>query len=195
MPGPSLAELIARGSGDDEAVAAIEDMIRIAEALRGSGLVWRDIIPDNFMKDEDGHYRLIDAQFAVDRRDFREDPYLQRHWTYRNMVFAHHPMMAGRGWNDAAMMLFCVWRLSESPRAKELCDRLRSMTVDSAFPVAVGCLDELRMRWTLLRLLAARMFVRSGRKAGSLDVRIERARAFLKRDCLMWEKVLYGQAH
>lgn len=195
LPGPSLAELIARGAGDDEAVAAIEDMIRIAEALRGSGLVWRDIIPDNFMKDEDGHYRLIDAQFAVDRRDFREDPYLQRHWTYRNMVFAHHPMMAGRGWNDAAMMLFCVWRLSESPRAKELCDRLRSMTVDSAFPVAVGCLDELRMRWTLLRLLAARMFVRSGRKAGSLDVRIERARAFLKRDCLMWEKVLYGQAH
>ncbi len=195
LPGPSLAELVARGADDEEAVAAIEDMIRIAEALRRSGLVWRDIIPDNFMRGADGHYRLIDAQFAVDRRDFREDPYLLRHWTYRNMVFAHHPMMAGRGWNDAAMMLFCVYRLSGSPRAKALCDRLRSMTEESAFPADVGFVDELRMRWTLLRLRFARLFATSAGKVASIDVRIERAKAFLRRDILIWERVLYGRAH
>ena len=193
LPGPSLAELVARGASDDEAVEALEDMVRIAKALRSSGIVWRDIIPDNFMKGDDGHYRLIDAQFAIDRNDFREDPYLLRHWVYRTTVFAHHPMMAGRGWNDVAMMLFNVWKLSDSPRARALSEELRSMTAESAFSVKYGWLDELRMRWLLLRLCIARLF-RRGNRASALDTRIARARSFLKRDCGLWNAILYGNS-
>ncbi len=191
MPGPSLTDLVVRGADPDEAIGAIEDMIRIAKALLKSGIVWRDIISDNLMLDSEGHYRLIDAQFAIDRNNFVEDPYLTARWTYRNTVFANHPMMAGRGWNDAAMMLFCVWRLCDGPHATRLCDELRSMAKADAFPVAFSALDEWRMRLVLMRLRIARLFA-SKSKAASLDNRIARARAFLRHDCELWEKVLYG---
>ena len=192
LPGPSLTDLLARGVDDVEAIDIMEDMVRIAEALLKAGVVWRDIIPDNFMRDENGHFRLIDAQFAIDRNDFREQPFLLGHWSYRMLLFAHHPMMAGRGWNDVGMMLFYVWNLSSIPRALELRERLRSMTKASAFPVAVGRLDAWRMRWALLRLRFCRLFARSGGKAAAIDTRIARARAFLKNDCGLWRKVLYG---
>lgn len=193
LPGPSLTELRERGATSEEAIGAIGDMIRITKALLESGIVWRDIISDNLMLDGEGHYRLIDAQFAVDRNDFHEDPFLAVRWTYRNTIFAQHPMMAGRGWNDAAMMLFYVWKLSESPRVVKLCDELKSMTEADAFPVEFGALDDLRMRWMLLRLNVARIFASKSKRV-SLDNRIMRARAFLKRDCGLWHKVLYGHS-
>ncbi len=192
LPGPSLTDLLVRGVDDVEAIGLLEDMVRIAEALLKAGIVWRDIIPDNFIRDEDGHFRLIDAQFAIDRNAFREQPFLRRHWSYRMLLFAHHPMMAGRGWNDAGMMLFYVWKLSAVPHALELRERLRSMTKASAFPVAYGRLDVWRMRWALLCLHICRLFARSGGKADALDTRIARARAFLKNDCGLWQKVLHG---
>ena len=192
LPGPSLTDLLAHGVDDVEAIELLEDMVRIAEALLKAGIVWRDIIPDNFIRDAEGHFRLIDAQFAVDRNNFREQPFLQRNWNYRMLLFAHHPMLAGRGWNDAGMMLFYVWNLSTAPRAIELREKLRSMTRESAFPVAYGPVDEWRMRGTLLRLRVCRLFAFSGSKAAALDTRIARAKAFLKHDCGLWHKVLYG---
>ena len=192
LPGPSLTELLARRPDDFEAIGVLEDMLRIARALLKAGIVWRDIIPDNFMRDADGHYRLIDAQFAIDRNAFREEPFLLRNWNYRMLVFAHHPMMAGHGWNDAAMMLFYVWKLSSLPRAVELREKLRSLTSAAAFPVEYGRTDSWRMRWTLLGLHVRRLFAFSGKKALALDTRIARARSFLRRDCNMWRKALYG---
>ncbi len=191
LPGPSLASILAKGVGEDEAIAVLEDMIRIADALIKSGIVWRDIIPDNFIRDSDGHLKLIDAQFAVDRNNFREAPFLMKNWSYRMLTFAHHPMTAGYGWNDAAMMLFYTWKLSSSARAQELCDRLRSMTAESVFLVEHGRLDKWRMRWMLLRLCILRLF-RRGDKAAALDTRIARAKSFLKRDCGQWDAILYG---
>jgi len=192
LPGPSLTDLLARGVDDVEAIGLLEDMVRIAEALLKAGIVWRDIIPDNFIRDESGHFRLIDAQFAIDRHDFREQPFLQRHWSYRMLLFAHHPMMAGHGWNDVGMMLFYAWKLSSVPRALELREKLRSMTKASAFPVDCGRLDVWHMRWALLCLRICRLFAHSNGKAAALDTRIARAKAFLKRDCGLWRKVLYG---
>ena len=192
LPGPSLTDLLARGADDVEAIELLEDMVRIAEALLKAGIVWRDVIPDNFIRDAEGHFRLIDAQFAIDRNDFREQPFLQEHWNYRMLLFAHHPMMAGRGWNDAGMMLFYAWNLSSVPRALELREKLRAMTKASAFPVACARWDLWRMRWALLCLRLCRIFARSGGKAAALDTRIARARAFLKNDCGLWRKVLYG---
>ena len=191
LSGPSLAGILAKGVGEEEAVGVLEDMIRIADALIKSGIVWRDIIPDNFMRDSDGHLKLIDAQFAIDRNDFKEDPFLLKNWNYRMLAFAHHPMTAGHGWNDAAMMLFYTWKLSSSARAQELCDRLRSMTAESVFLVEHGRLDKWRMRWMLLRLCILRLF-RRGDKAAALDTRIARAKSFLKRDCGQWDAILYG---
>ena len=190
LPGPSLADVLAKDVGEEEAIGVLEDMIRIAEALIKSGIVWRDIIPDNFMRDSDGHLKLIDAQFAIDRNDFREDPFLLKNWSYRMLTFAHHPMTAGYGWNDAAMMLFYTWKLSGSARAQELCDRLRTMSDASNFTVEYGGMDRFRMRIALavLRMQRAIAGLRGG--SAALDTRIARAEAFLKRDCDLWEKTL-----
>ncbi len=192
LPGPSLTDLLARGVDEVEAIELMEDMVRIAEALLKAGIVWRDIIPDNFIRDEGGHLRLIDAQFAIDRNDFHEQPFLLNHWTYRMLVFAYHPMMAGHGWNDVGMMLFYVWKLSDIPQAVELREKLRALTSAAAFRVDYGNLDRWRMRWMLLSMRVCRLFAFSASKAVALDTRIARARDFLKRDCTLWNKVLYG---
>lgn len=193
LQGPSLTEVLAHGANQDEVADIVADMVTIAEALLKARIVWRDIITDNFIRDESGHFRLIDAQFAIDRDNFREDPFLQKDWGYRMLAFAHHPMMAGRGWNDAAMMLFCTWKLCTSPRAIELSERLRALTAASAFPVEYGACDDKRMRMALLLMKMRRFFTISQRRISALDTRIARAEAFLKRDCAIWEKVLYGQ--
>jgi len=190
LPGPSLAEIVAKKVGEDETVRVLEDMIRIAGALIKAGIVWRDIIPDNFMRDADGHLRLIDAQFAIDRNDYREDPFLLRNWSYRMIVFAHHPMTAGYGWNDAAMMLVHVLGLSDSARARELCDRLRRMSDASNFAVEHGRMDRFRMRLALAMMRMQRVFAGLRGRSDSLDMRIGRAEAFLKRDCALWKKAL-----
>ena len=195
LPGPSLTELIVRGVGPDEAIGVLEDMLRIAQALLKANIVWRDIIPDNFMRDADGHYKLIDAQFAIDRNDFHEQPFLLKHWSYRMLVFAHHPMMAGRGWNDAAMMLFCVWKLSDAPQALELCEKIRSLTSAAAFPVSYGQSDRWRMRWALLIMRIRRLFAFSRNKSAAIDTRIARARAFLENDRESWSHILHGHNH
>ena len=190
LPGPSLTDILAKDVGEEEAVGVLGDMIRIADALIKSGIVWRDIIPDNFMRDSDGHLKLIDAQFAIDRNDYKEDPFLLNNWSYRMLVFAHHPMTAGYGWNDAAMMLFYTWKLSSSARAQEMCDRLRAMSDASNFVVEHDGMDRLRMRLALAFLSIQRAFagLRGGNAA--LDTRITRAKAFLRRDCDLWKKAL-----
>ena len=190
LPGPSLTDILAKDVGEEEAVGVLGDMIRIADALIKSGIVWRDIIPDNFMRDSDGHLKLIDAQFAIDRNAYKEDPFLLNNWSYRMLAFAHHPMTAGYGWNDAAMMLFYTWKLSSSARAQEMCDRLRAMSDASNFVVEHDGMDRLRMRLALAVLSIQRAFagLRGGNAA--LDTRITRAKAFLRRDCDLWKKAL-----
>lgn len=181
LPGPSLTDLFARGVEPDEAIGLLEDLLAIARALLKAGVVWRDIVPDNFMQDADGHLRLIDAQFAIDRNDFREDPYLLAHWKYRTLLFAHHPDMAGRGWNDVAMMLHYTRWFADGDRVRELRERLRGLSAQAAFPVRYGFLDDVRMRLHLWGMNLRLLVCRNARKQATLRDRAARARRFLSR--------------
>ena len=181
LPGPSLTELIARGIEMDEAIGIMEDMVRIAEALQKAGIVWRDIIPDNFLMGSDGHLKLIDAQFAIDRNAFREDPYLASHWKYRTLLFAHHPDMAGRGWNDVAMMLHFTRGLKGNVRIEQMRDRLKGMLEAAAFPMKYGMADDVKMVLCLADLCLRRLFAHRPRKALALKERSARAVRFLAR--------------
>ena len=192
LPGPSLTELLVQGSiGEAEAIGLMEDVLRIAEALQKAGIVWRDIISDNLLMDADGHLRLIDGQFAFLRECFREDPYLLRHWRYRMLLFAHHPMMAGHGWNDAAMLLFMTLPLGMSHLVDERRERLRHLVPAAAFPVAYGFGDRLRMRLMLAWLRICRLFPHGRGKDAALRTRIARAKAFVARDSGRWNAYLY----
>ena len=180
LAGPSLTEMIARGAEAGETIRVMEDMLRIAAALQKAGIVWRDIIPDNFLCGADGRLRLIDAQFAIDRNDFSEDPYLKSRWTYRTLLFAHHPDMAGRGWNDVAMMLHFTRLLPRCDIADELRERLRGMVASAAFPVDFGFWDEMRMVAYLVGLKLRIPFA-PPKKRQVLHERASRAVRFLKR--------------
>lgn len=181
LPGPTLTDLAAKGVDAVEAVRILEDMVRIATALQSAGIVWRDIIPDNFVMGADGHLRLIDAQFAIDRGDFREDPYLAAHWKYRTLLFAHHPDMAGRGWNDVAMMIHFTRGIAGGDPVEHLRGRLREMLPTAAFPVRYGVRDDLRMAMCLAALWLRMPFVRRPQKARVLKDRAARAVRFLLR--------------
>ena len=180
LPGPSLTEIVAKGADADEAIGVMEDMLRIASALQKAGIVWRDIIPDNFLCGADGHLRLIDAQFAIDRNDFRESEFLMRRWTYRMLLFAHHPDMAGRGWNDVAMMLHFTRLLPDGDEVRALRERLRAMSSAAAFPVDYGFADDVRMAFHLAELWLRAPFASKKKKVVLRD-RAARAVRFLKR--------------
>ena len=179
LPGPTLTEMIARGVEADEAIGVMEDMLRIARALASAGIVWRDIIPDNFMMDGDGHLKLIDAQFAIDRNAFREDPYLVAHRKYRLLLFSHHPDMAGRGWNDVAMMLHFTRNLPASRHVKALRERLAEMLSAAAFPVEPSFGDIMRMRMYGIVMRLRLLLHPSARKAMVLRERLARVRRFV----------------
>ena len=191
LPGPSLTDMFVRGVDEEEALDVMDDMLRIGEALQKSGIVWRDIMADNLMMGEDGHLKLIDAQFAFLRSDYREDPYLMKHWRYRTLLFAHHPMMAGHGWNDAAMLLFMTLKFGKSHLVEERRERMRAMVAASAFPVEHGWSDMLRMRLMLLWLWMCRLAPHGRGKAEALRTRIARAKAFISRDSGRWNDYLY----
>ena len=179
LPGPSLTEMVARGVEADEAIGVMEDVVRIAGALLSSGIVWRDIIPDNFMMDDGGHLRLIDAQFAIDRSAFREDPYLAEHRKYRLLLFAHHPDMAGRGWNDVAMMLHFTRNLPSSSHVNALRGKLSEMLPAAAFPVAPTTGDILRMIAYGATMRLRLLLHPSAKKTAVLRERLKRVRRFV----------------
>ena len=179
LAGPSLTEMIIGGVTEDEALDIVDDMLRIAKALVDAGIVWRDITTDNFLRDADGHIKLIDAQFAIDRNDFREDPYLLSHWNYRMLLFAHHPMLAGHGWDDVGMMLRYASYLPPTHLVKERLERLRALERESMFPVSRSRGDRLRMACCLLGMEVARCFSFSVRRRHVLRERIGRAKRFI----------------
>ena len=180
LPGPSLTDMFVRGVDEDEAIDAMEDLLRIAAALLRTGIVWRDIIPDNFLRDADGHLKLIDAQFAVDRNGFREDPYLLAHRKYRLLLFAHHPMMYGRGWNDVAMMRRYARYLPPNEAVKAGLARLEELSAAAAFPVAPTPGDVWRTTLWLAGLSLMWCITPGARHRRALRERIGRAWRFLK---------------
>lgn len=182
LPGPSLTDIIADGVDEDEAIGALEDMLRIADALCRTGIVWRDIIPDNFLMDDEGHLRLIDAQFAVDRNDFHEAPYLLSHWKYRTLLFAHHPMMAGHGWNDVAMMAHFARCLVRGEHSRARFDRLCGYIPQSAFPRGHDSVDYMKMAGLYAYLQVRRHFSLDKRKREVMRQRCGRAARFLTGD-------------
>ena len=130
IDGLSLTELLARGVTDSQADGFAADVLRLARALREAGVVHRDVFPDNLILGADGHLKLIDFQLAVDRADYREDPWVERHWKFRYVVFGVNRELGLGVWNDfhalgkvlallpqtAAVKDAAAWLAAEAPQ-------------------------------------------------------------------------------
>ena len=102
--GPSLTELLTRGVTDAQADGIASDILLLAEALKETGILHRDVYTDNFLLGADGHLKMIDFQMAIDRNDYREDPWVAAHPKFLYVVFGVNHNTPCGCWDDRAAL-------------------------------------------------------------------------------------------
>ncbi len=104
VSGPSLTELLTRGVTDAQADGFAADILLLAEALKETGILHRDVYTDNFLLGPDGHLKMIDFQMAIDRNDYHEDPWVAAHPKFLYVVFGVNHNMPCGCWDDRAAL-------------------------------------------------------------------------------------------
>lgn len=155
-----------RTLGDEPAGSHGEDAVAILDALYAERVVYRDMLPANFLVGPDGHLKLIDFQFAVDMATKRIDPWLARRPEYHFLVFA---AAVGKGfawWDDAAFLAFLVPALRPA-----IAGRIGRLRLELPFSPLV----RLRLAIVVLSMRFRRAFAKEGsRKRRALDRRLGR---------------------
>ena len=132
VAGPSLTELLAKGVTPAQADGFATDILTLAAALKATGIVHRDLFSDNLLLDADGHLKAIDWQLAIDRADYREDPWVARNWKFRYVVFGVNRELGLGVWNDYHALGKILTQLPQTPSvtaaAAKLAAEAESMT-------------------------------------------------------------------
>ena len=132
VSGPSLTELLSKGVTAAQADGFAADILTLADALKATGIVHRDLFTDNLLLDADGHLKAIDWQLAIDRADYREDPWVVRHWKFRYVVFGVNRELGLGVWNDFHALGKILAQLPQTPAvvaaARKLAAEAASMT-------------------------------------------------------------------
>lgn len=143
-----------------------DEIAAILDALYAANVVYRDVLPSNFLISPDGHLKLIDFQFAVDMSSGRVDPWLMKHPTYHFAVFAAGISDGGAWWDDAAFA--CTVFPSARPVLRSRIGRLR-FEMRFSFPV------RMLLAFHVCKMRVQRMFCgRKSRKYRTLTRRLER---------------------
>jgi len=179
LSGPSLMEL---RRGDESVLAAradgvAADFVRIADALESAGIVHRDMgTMDNYLMGSDGHFRLIDFQFAVDRAVGCRDPWLRRHPAYHFVVFSGMMGTHACTWNDMKYLVDHLrFRMPRTMAVDEAIARIEPRVSGNAFSIRYSLLDRFVLKAHRLSLWLQRLVHRDcGRKATSIERRLGR---------------------
>ena len=157
-----------RTLGDVRGGDYAEDAAAILDSLYRANVVYRDVLPSNFLVGADGHLKLIDFQFAVDMASKRIDPWLRRRPEYHFLVFAAAMGRRGAWWDDAAFLAFIVPELKSALKS-----RIGRLRLEIPFSRTV----RLRLALVALAMRVQRLFTRKGsRRRAALDRRLERFR-------------------
>lgn len=146
VEGVSLTELIAGGVSDAQADSFAADVLRLADALKATGIVHRDLFSDNLLLDADGHLKAIDWQLAVDRRNYHEDPWVVRHWKFRYVVFGVNRELGLGVWNDYLALAAVLRRLPQTMAVKAAVERLVSEAKEMTFARPPDRLTRFKLR-------------------------------------------------
>ena len=132
ITGKTLTELLKHGVSEVETNRFTTDILRLADALEKTGVVHRDLYPDNFMLDGDGHLKAIDFQFAINRNNYHECRWMKRNWKYRYVIFGVNRNLPRGEWNDFLPLADMLTRLPDTPvisaAVKCLHDKAERMT-------------------------------------------------------------------
>ena len=104
VSGPSLTELLEQGVTAAQADGFAADILMLAEALKETGILHRDVYTDNFLLGADGHLKMIDFQMAIDRNAYREDPWVAAHPKFLYVVFGVNHNTPCGCWDDRAAL-------------------------------------------------------------------------------------------
>ena len=172
VPGPSLTELLARGVTDAQADAFAADIRALAEALKETGVLHRDLFPDNLLLGADGHLKAIDWQLAIDRNDYREDPWVVRNWKFRYVVFGVNRELGLGVWNDFHALGKILAQLPQTSAVRAATDWLSAEERAMAFAAPPDAVTRLKLRLYALSLrIQMALRGRRHRKYAQLDRR------------------------
>ena len=172
VSGPSLTELLARGVTDGQADGFAADIDRLADALKETGIVHRDLFADNLLLGADGHLKAIDWQLAIDRNDYREDPWVARHWKFRYVVFGVNRELGLGVWDDFHALGKILAQLPQTAAVCAVAARLSAEGRTMAFAAPPDAMTRLKLRLYAVSLrLQMALRGRRHRKYAQLDRR------------------------
>ena len=162
------------GLGELEPKTAGDDTIAIIEALHRTGIVHRDVYIDNLMIGADGHLKLFDFQFAVDRNKYEECAWMRKNWKYRYVVLGIVSGLPVGVWNDASGMLRAVECICNGEECQRVVPVIENYENQLAFAPRISLVDRLRLRVYEIRLRLQCFFVPDGPKKQASQRRILR---------------------
>lgn len=133
VEGETLERMLLRGAIDEKTSDRLADeIVALAEELKKSGFVHRDVRPSNLVIQKDGSIKLIDFQFAVglcDEEPLHRDPVFANSLTSLFTLYAlgEDYAFARAQWNDAYSCRKCLDLLAQTPRVREAKARLEPL--------------------------------------------------------------------
>ena len=146
VSGPSLTDLLAQGVTDAQADGFAADIRTLAEALKKTGILHRDLFSDNLLLDADGHLKAIDWQLAIDRNDYREDPWVAAHPKFLYVVFGVNRDLGLGVWNDFRALVKILGLLPQTEAVRAAASRLADEAPQMTFEARTDGLARLRLR-------------------------------------------------
>lgn len=134
------------------------DMLRMAAALRSTGIVHRDVCTKNILCGADGHLKLIDFQFAIDRNDYHESAFMRRNPKYLYVNFGNCEALGLGKWNDILGLGFAECLKHFAPEDRETQKKLLGMAEEMLFAAPVGRYAKFRIWLYYLSLCIQFMF-------------------------------------
>ena len=181
VKGPSLTELLTSGISDDDAIAYASDILHLAEALKETGIVHRDLFSDNLLLDADGHIKAIDFQFAIDRNVGRECNWMRKNWKYHYVTFARIAGQPSASWNDIVALRRIIQRTFPHICCIAEIDGMLSKMESSGFYRAEVTLFILPSAIAyIVSLYLQRLFCRNAERKAVIGKRMRIARELVK---------------
>lgn len=178
LPGPELSTVLKSDLTDEDRKRIANNLLKIVDALVSAGIVWRDFIPGNLLRDLSGHYRLIDAQLAVNREAPKECKFMQTNREYRLLLFAYNEALHGKGWCDAEFIRLILQRINKNNLLEDEMRRLETAKPKLTINKQITALDRLYV--SLLKFeFAVQVYLRKGANVDSVRERLRRVNDIL----------------